>query len=76
MPDDWLVDEPSMIPDPDAEKPEEWDDEEDGDWVPDLVPNPVCQEVSGCGPWEQPTIPNPAYKVRLHTDGYRAEGGE
>jgi len=62
MPDDWLVDEPSMIPDPDAEKPEEWDDEEDGDWVPDMVSNPVCQEVSGCGPWEQPTIPNPAYK--------------
>ncbi len=63
MPEDWLADEPSMIPDPDAEKPEEWDDEEDGDWVPDMVPNPVCQEVSGCGPWEQPTIANPAYKV-------------
>ena len=25
MPSDWLVDEPDMVPDPDAEKPEEWD---------------------------------------------------
>ena len=24
-PDDWLEDEPDMIPDPEAEKPEEWD---------------------------------------------------
>jgi calnexin len=64
MPADWLPEEPKMIPDPNAEKPEEWDDEEDGDWVPDMVPNPVCEEVSGCGPWEQPVIKNPAYKVR------------
>lgn len=63
MPEDWLPEEPKMIPDPTAEKPEEWDDEEDGDWVPDMVPNPLCEEVSGCGPWEQPVIKNPAYKV-------------
>ena len=24
-PDDWLEDEPELIPDPEAEKPEEWD---------------------------------------------------
>ena len=24
-PDDWLEDEPALIPDPEAEKPEEWD---------------------------------------------------
>lgn len=62
IPEDWLVDEPKVIPDPDAEKPEEWDDEEDGDWVPDMVPNPACEEVSGCGEWESPVISNPAYK--------------
>jgi len=34
----WLENEPATIPDPDAEKPEEWDDEEDGDWVAPSVP--------------------------------------
>ena len=51
-----------MIPDPEAEKPEDWDDEEDGDWIPPMVPNPKCEEVSGCGKWERPTKKNPAYK--------------
>ena len=32
-PEGWLDDAPTNIPDPDAEKPEEWDDEEDGDWI-------------------------------------------
>lgn len=70
MPEDWLPEEPKFIPDPNAEKPEEWDDEEDGDWVPDMVPNPVCEEVSGCGPWEQPVIKNPAYKVNRSMSCY------
>lgn len=30
MPDGWLVNEPDVIADPDAEIPEEWDEEEDG----------------------------------------------
>ena len=51
-----------MIPDPEAEKPEDWDDEEDGDWDAPLVRNPNCDEVSGCGPWTKPTKPNPAFK--------------
>jgi calnexin len=67
IPEDWLVDEPKVIPDPEAEKPEEWDDEEDGDWVPDMVPNPTCEAVSGCGEWEAPTIRNPAYKASNST---------
>lgn len=67
MPEDWLVNEPKVIPDPEAEKPEEWDDEEDGDWVPDMVPNPACEAVSGCGEWEPPVISNPAYKVSAWT---------
>ena len=72
-----------MIPDPEAEKPEEWDvgtricynssaylqaitlmqDEEDGDWIAPMVPNPRCEEAAGCGPWTQPKIRNPDYKV-------------
>ena len=51
-----------MVPDPEAEKPEDWDDEEDGDWIPPMVPNSKCEEVSGCGKWESPTKKNPAYK--------------
>ncbi|KAI5478490.1 calnexin [Pseudohyphozyma bogoriensis] len=63
IPDDWLVDEEPTIPDPEAEqKPEEWSDEDDGDWIAPAVPNPLCEEASGCGPWSAPEIPNPAYK--------------
>ena len=51
-----------MIPDPEAEKPEDWDDEEDGDWIAPQVPNPKCSEASGCGKWERPMTKNPAYK--------------
>merc|ERR1712144_200674 len=59
---DWLEDEPLSIPDPEAVKPEDWDDEEDGDWIAPTVSNPKCDEVSGCGPWEKPMIKNPEYK--------------
>jgi len=51
-----------MVPDPEAEKPEDWDDEEDGDWVAPQVPNPKCSEASGCGKWEVPMKNNPNYK--------------
>ncbi|KAK5124290.1 hypothetical protein LTR85_001993 [Meristemomyces frigidus] len=61
-PADWLEDEPTMVPDPEAEKPEDWDDEEDGDFIPPMVPNPKCEQASGCGPWEQPMKRNPEYK--------------
>jgi len=65
-PADWLENEPQMVPDPEAEKPEDWDDEEDGDFVAPMVPNPRCAEVSGCGPWEKPTIKNPSYKGKWY----------
>lgn len=38
---------------PDAEKPEEWDDEEDGDWIAPTVRNPKCEEAPGCGEWKR-----------------------
>lgn len=44
------------IADPDATKPEEWDDEEDGDWVAPTVANPKCAEAPGCGEWKRYVI--------------------
>ena len=32
-PEGWLDNEPETIPDPEAVKPEEWDDEEDGQYI-------------------------------------------
>lgn len=60
-PETWEEDMPEYIPDPDAEKPEDWDDEEDGEYTVPIIMNPACEE-HGCGPWEPPQIPNPAYK--------------
>lgn len=60
-PDDWLENEPLMIPDPSVSPPEEWNVEEDGEFVAPLIRNPVCEKVSGCGPFKQ-MIRNPKYK--------------
>ena len=38
-----------------AKQPEDWDDEEDGDWEAPQVPNPKCKEAPGCGEWKRPT---------------------
>ena len=32
-----MDDEPEHVPDPEAEMPDDWDEEEDGDWEPPLV---------------------------------------
>lgn len=40
-------------PHPDTEKPEEWDDEEDGEWIAPTVSNPKCEEAPGCGEWKR-----------------------
>ena len=45
-----------------AEQPEDWDEEEDGEWEPPRITNPKCEDGPGCGEWEAPTIPNPNYK--------------
>jgi len=50
-PEGWLDDAPATIPDFDSEKPEEWDDEEDGDWIAPTIGNPACLEAPGCGEW-------------------------
>ncbi|KAJ1659231.1 hypothetical protein GGF38_004110, partial [Coemansia sp. RSA 25] len=55
-------DEPLLIPDPKAQKPADWDDEEDGDWAAPMIPNPRCADAAGCGPWERPLMRNPSFK--------------
>lgn len=47
---------PSQIPDPDATKPEDWDDEDDGEWEPPLIDNPDFK-----GEWTAKKIDNPDY---------------
>ncbi|EXB66045.1 hypothetical protein L484_004111 [Morus notabilis] len=54
---------PKEIPDPDAKKaridscPEDWDEEEDGEWTAPTTPNPEYK-----GPWKAKKIKNPNYK--------------
>ena len=45
-----------------AEMPEDWDTEMDGDWEAPLIENPACAAADGCGTWSQPIIDNPDYK--------------
>lgn len=40
QPAGWLDNEPDEVADPEASKPEDWDEEEDGEWEAPLVPNP------------------------------------
>lgn len=48
------------IPDPDAKKPEDWDDEMDGEWEPPMIDNPDYK-----GEWKPKQIDNPDYKVHF-----------
>ena len=41
----------------DAKKPEDWDDEEDGDWEAPRIANPKCTDAPGCGEWKRPNKP-------------------
>merc|ERR1712228_28939 len=52
-----MGDIPSQIPDPDATKPDDWDDEDDGEWEPPLIDNPEFK-----GEWSPKEIENPDYK--------------
>ncbi|NXG07058.1 CALR protein, partial [Sakesphorus luctuosus] len=52
---DW--DKPEHIPDPDAKKPEDWDEEMDGEWEPPVIQNPEYK-----GEWRPQQIDNPDYK--------------
>lgn len=64
---------PKEIPDPDAKKPEDWDDAEDGEWTAPNIPNPeykgewepkMISNPNYKGVWEAPEIDNPDFKAR------------
>merc|ERR1712176_402128 len=55
--EDWEVLKPKIIDDPDSKKPEDWDDDEDGEWEPPMKDNPAFK-----GEWVAKRISNPAYK--------------
>ncbi|KAF1745088.1 LOW QUALITY PROTEIN: hypothetical protein MXB_4260 [Myxobolus squamalis] len=59
IPADWLEEENINILNPKVNKP---DEETDGEWEPDTMPNPKCSSGK-CGKWAPPQIPNPNYKV-------------
>lgn len=48
---------PEKIPDPEAKQPEDWSNEDDGEWEPPTIKNPAYK-----GPWKATMIDNPDYK--------------
>merc|ERR1711862_896633 len=52
---DWV--EEKRIVDPEAKKPDDWDDEEDGEWEAPMKDSPAYK-----GDWSVKRISNPAYK--------------
>merc|ERR1711890_4394 len=54
-PEDW--EQPEHVSDPDAKKPDDWDDDMDGEWEPPMIDNPDYK-----GEWKPKQIDNPAYK--------------
>ena len=58
-PEDW--EQPEHVADPDATKPEDWDDEMDGEWEPPMIDNPDFK-----GEWKPRQIDNPAYKGKVY----------
>jgi calreticulin len=78
--DDWDFLQPKKIKDPEAKKPEDWDDNEKiddpddtkpEDWdKPEHIPDPDAKKPDDWddemdGEWEPPMIDNPEYKVVL-----------
>merc|ERR1712194_847264 len=55
--EDWEVLKPKEIQDPDDKKPEDWADEEDGEWEAPMKDNAAYK-----GDWSVKRIENPAYK--------------
>merc|ERR1711963_886074 len=52
--EDWDFLPPKKIKDPEATKPEDWDDEMDGEWEPPMIDNPDYK-----GEWKPRQIDNP-----------------
>lgn len=69
---------PEEIADPEASKPDDWDDEDDGEWEPPMIDNPdfkgdwapkMIDNPDYKGPWVHPMIPNPdyVYDEKMHS---------
>eukprot|EP00076_Gallus_gallus_P045080 XP_025010618.1 calnexin isoform X2 [Gallus gallus] len=56
------VNPPREIEDPNDQKPEDWDEDMDGEWEAPQIANPKCESAPGCGTWQRPMIDNPNYK--------------
>nr|KAF6273489.1 calreticulin [Myotis myotis] len=89
--DDWDFLPPKKIKDPDASKPEDWDerakiddptDSKPEDWdKPEHIPDPDAKKPEDWdeemdGEWEPPVIQNPEYKVVLGLQAERVHSGE
>ncbi|ODV79006.1 Calreticulin-domain-containing protein [Suhomyces tanzawaensis NRRL Y-17324] len=77
-PEDWDESKPKLVRAEDSQVPDYWDEEEDGEWIAPLVPNPECENISGCGPWEPPLVDNPHYigpwaSPRIDNPDYQGE---
>ncbi|KAI0981109.1 hypothetical protein GJ496_000623 [Pomphorhynchus laevis] len=68
IPDNWQL--PELIEDIEATKPDDWDDEADGDWSAPMKTNPAymgklvpltIDNLDYRGPWIAKQIPNPEY---------------
>jgi hypothetical protein len=61
---EWDEDAPEKIADRSAHMPDDWDEDENGDWEAPTISNPKCD--NGCGKWPIPMIPNPDYKGKWY----------
>ncbi|KAL0088030.1 Calnexin [Phycomyces blakesleeanus] len=70
---------PEFVSDPSAERPDDWDDEMDGEWEAPSIPNPEFKgewspkkipNPDYKGPWVHPEIPNPLYKLETDLHAY------
>lgn len=57
-----MEEEEPLIPDLNAKKPDDWDENMDGTWEAPKISNPKCEGISGCGKWTAPMKQNPLYK--------------
>lgn len=71
------------IADPSARQPDDWDEEDDGEWEAPMVDNPdyrgpwsatMIPNPDYKGPWVQPLIPNPDYKYDEDMHAVCADG--
>jgi len=75
---------PAEIVDPEAKKPDDWDEELDGKWEAPKVPNPEykgqwrAKRINNPdykGAWQHPQVPNPEYKSDSELYAFESNAG-